>query len=72
MKNLLKLLGIIVFIAIIGFSMISCEEDCRWCKGSGDCSMGGADCNIIGCNSCYYGACSRCGGTGKVNYALGH
>jgi len=74
MKNIIRKVGIIVLLVLIGFSMTSCsyEVECEWCNGSGVCSS----CNgegyktdmskLVKCTSCNgSGVCSSCNGTGK-------
>ena len=78
LKAILKIAGIIVFTAVILFSMTGCDEkDCTYCHGSGKCNP----CNGTGiesynfngnleqhtCLSCGgSGICSHCDGTGRV------
>jgi len=54
MKNFIKALGIVAFIAVIGFSMASCGSKCKGDCGlaDNDCvaSCGGGDNNSCTCN----------------------
>jgi hypothetical protein len=70
MKIFLRILGIIVFVSVISFSIISCnffkEKDCSHCGGTGQaCSYPWITAT---CSNCYesWPECWVCSGTGKV------
>jgi DnaJ-class molecular chaperone len=67
MKKIIKFVGIIALLAVIGFSLAGCEEDepCGTCFGTGDCQK----CDGIGSYPTglfdQKTACSLCKGTGR-------
>jgi len=70
MKNLIKIVGIIVIVAMIGFSLLSCQEnECTSCNGTGNCYACGGNGRVDGnvCGECYptgSGKCRSCDGDG--------
>ena len=69
MKNFFKLLGIILIVAMIGFSLMSCEATCHCdegkcgtCGGTGKVPAG----STFDCPTCSgSGKCTTCDGKGK-------
>lgn len=75
MKNVFRIMGLILIVAMIGLSFASCSFDCGTCQetGNGVCAY----CQGTGlmwngedpCPSCYpvgSGKCGICKGTGKI------
>jgi hypothetical protein len=74
MKKIIKLVGIIVLLAVVVFSMTGCryvpEDECGECDGSGKCEV----CRGTGkdYSSDYpFKKCWRCNGSGKCFYCDG-
>jgi uncharacterized lipoprotein YehR (DUF1307 family) len=74
MKKVIKLVGIIVFVAVVGFSLAGCDDygvyTCGNCNGTGDCEYcdgTGTDQDGYKCYLCKgTGDCSHCEGSGKT------
>jgi len=70
MKNLFKIVGIILIVAIIGFSFATCKTTCETCGGTGKCTTcegTGKYGGIFECTKCIpngSGKCRDCSGEG--------
>ena len=66
MKNIFKIIGIILIAAIIGFSFMSCKLECDDCGGSGDCRL------CDGTGTSYYGyfPCDYCDNKGSGSVGM--